>query len=574
MVRTRYLALLALAVSGIAHGEVRYHVVGLSGEEKSNVRAYLEAGNFDLAPDASELRRQNFHQRIAREARRALEPFGRYSPRIEVNSVPRKNRWRIDITVDPGPVVAWRELDVQAVGAGKDEPLIREVLDALPMRTGQPARHDQYEQVKTRLRRAAADQGYMDAQYLESEIRINREAQAADVRLVLDTGERFHFGPLLMEQDVIDDDLLRRYINIQEGEHYSSQRLLIAKQTLYATDFFSSVDLDADREEAVDGRVPIRVSAEKSKRHRYGLGLGYGTDTSYRVSGNWTLRRINKAGHNLSLDARYSPIKYSFSSAYTIPIGNPALERIMLTGGTVDEELGDLDSHRIFGAATVVRVPGKWQRQLALTYLNESSGLVTEVRHDQYWVPSVRMMRSWSDTKIGPLRGFQLLGNLQASGTGLGLESNFVQASLRARLVFPVSTRGKVLLRGEGGSTWTDDFDRLPASRRFFAGGDDSIRGYSFNSVSPRNPDGYAVGGRHLLTGSVEYNHFLSQDWGVAVFSDTGYAFNRLSDPLETSVGVGLRWNSPVGTVSIDLAQSVSDRDRSPRLHISVGPRL
>jgi translocation and assembly module TamA len=349
---------------------------------------------------------------------------------------------------------------------------------------------------------------------------------------------------------------------------------LIAKQTLYATDFFSTVDLQADREDAVDGVVPVYITAEKGKRHRYGLGFGYGTDTGYRVSGSWTLRRLNSAGHNLALDARYSPIKWNFNSAYIIPIGNPALERLVLSAGTVDEELGDANSHRLYGSGAVVRVPGDWQRKTALIYIDETSTLGPETRHDQYWVPSVGITRKWSDTMVRVLGGFQIVGEVQASSTAVGLETSYVQATLLAKTVIPMSTRGRLLLRGQVGTTWVDDFDLLPVSRRFFTGGDNSIRGYAFNSISPPSADGLALGGKHLLVGSAEYAHTVRGPWGVAVFSDTGNAFNSAADSLETSIGIGLRWSSPVGMIRIDVAKSISDSDRAPRLHISVGPDI
>jgi translocation and assembly module TamA len=183
-------------------------------------------------------------------------------------------------------------------------------------------------------------------------------------------------------------------------------------------------------------------------------------------------------------------------------------------------------------------------------------------------------MRTWSDRVLEAQRGFQLLGDIEGSGRALGLETGYVQARVRGRLLLPLWPGASLFLRGEAGSTWTDDFDSLPASRRFFAGGDDSVRGYSYNSLSPIDPFGFASGGKHLLTGSAEFTHKVRGPWGIALFTDSGNAFNTGSDPFKVSVGVGLRWQSPVGMVRIDLAKSLSETDRTPRLHLSVGPEF
>lgn len=554
--------------------EVTFSVSGVEGAEKDNVMAYLEAGSYRPGKNPTDLRLARLLQRMENDVSASLEPFGYYAPVISSELTRDKDNFRVTLNVAPGEPTLWQVLDIRVSGEGASEPAFQTILSSLPMQSGQRALHSQYDETKKRLRRAALDMGYLAAEFESNEILINPVTRSADIHLVLETGEKFHFGKLIIDQDVIDDELLSRYVNIKEGEYYSSNRLLIAKQTLYATDFFSSVDVSADRAEAVDGRVPIHVSAEKGKRHRYGLGWGYGSDTGYRVSGNWTMRRINRAGHSLAFDARYSPITWNFNSTYIIPIGNPVLERLALSAGTVDEELGDANSKRLYTRATIIRVPGDWQRQTSLAYLNETSNLVDHTRQDQYWVPSLRMIRTWSETRFGPVHGFKILGEVQASGTGLGLETNYIQASLQAKLMMPMGSRGKLLLRGQVGTTWTGDFDLLPVSRRFFTGGDDSVRGYRYNSISPPGPNGTAVGGKHLVVGSAEYDHVIKGPWGVAAFVDSGNAFNSSVDEFESSIGVGLRWRSKVGVIRIDLAQSISDPKRAPRLHVSVGPEL
>jgi len=178
--------------------------------------------------------------------------------------------------------------------------------------------------------------------------------------------------------------------------------------------------------------------------------------------------------------------------------------------------------------------------------------------------------------------------------------------------VFHLGRKWHLLLRDEGGATLVSRFSQLPTVYRFFAGGDNSVRGFSYNElspteqvcapqtggVSPLNPNGSCkaiipgdfikVGGKFLATGTVEFVRDLPRNLGVAAFVDYGNAFDhlgrqlRFTDPggvdhygplLEYSVGVGMRVRLPVMTLGIDIAQPLS-RNAGPRLHINFSPKL
>jgi translocation and assembly module TamA len=99
------------------------------------------------------------------------------------------------------------------------------------------------------------------------------------------------------------------------------------------------------------------------------------------------------------------------------------------------------------------------------------------------------------------------------------------------------------------------------------------VRGFDYQELGPRDASGEVVGGRHLLFGSMEYEHRIRGNWGVAAFVDTGNAFNSFNDGLETGAGIGLRWKSPIGMVRVDVAAAVS-QDNGLRLHFTLGPDL
>ena len=110
---------------------------------------------------------------------------------------------------------------------------------------------------------------------------------------------------------------------------------------------------------------------------------------------------------------------------------------------------------------------------------------------------------------------------------------------------------------------------------RFFTGGDRSVRGFALDSLSPKDPNANnkgdkGIGGEHMLVGSIEVERDLPKNLRGAVFFDTGNAFDSWSTPLEYSVGVGIRFRLPMLLIGLDVAQALSESDKSPRLHLNI----
>jgi translocation and assembly module TamA len=136
----------------------------------------------------------------------------------------------------------------------------------------------------------------------------------------------------------------------------------------------------------------------------------------------------------------------------------------------------------------------------------------------------------------------------------------------------------RLIVRGRAGAILEDHvFDRVPLSLRFFAGGDNSVRGYDYESLGPRNALGELIGGNRVFEASVEYEHPLTESWSIATFVDAGNAFLGSDFKLRTGAGIGARWFTPIGPIRLDVAWPIDmapGEDAGPRLHISLGPDL
>jgi translocation and assembly module TamA len=119
-----------------------------------------------------------------------------------------------------------------------------------------------------------------------------------------------------------------------------------------------------------------------------------------------------------------------------------------------------------------------------------------------------------------------------------------------------------------------DELEALPATVRFFTGGDTSVRGYGFETIGPLDDEGEVTGGSNLAVFSVEFDRQVAGNWAVAGFVDTGSAFNGKDAEFKTGIGIGIRWYSPLGPIRIDVAHPLDDPDRDLRLHITLGTDL
>ena len=175
---------------------------------------------------------------------------------------------------------------------------------------------------------------------------------------------------------------------------------------------------------------------------------------------------------------------------------------------------------------------------------------------------------------IDPSHGWSVQFDLQGAKEGVISDFDFVRLNTTVKGLYTLAERHRFLARAQGGGIASNSFARVPPSLRFFAGGDQSVRGYAYRTLSPVDETGDTIGARFLATGTLEYQYEFRPGWRAATFVDHGNAVDSWQDPLKTSLGLGIRWVSPVGPIRLDLARSISDSDEGFRLHFSMGPDL
>jgi len=553
---------------------LQVEVVGIEGELLENVRALTSI----LKVSRSRAIRPGHVYRLADKApgqiATALQPFGFYAPTIESSFDTGGSPWKARYVIDPGRPTLISRLDVRVEGAAEQDSVFQATLASLPLAAGDTLNHPAYESAKQTLGLLAADRGYFDAAWDSSLVIVDPETFTAEVVLRMTSGPRFRFGEITMDYaGWVDPDILAPSITFEPGEPYHSSYLRRLQSELSGTTYFANVEVIPRRDLADDElRVPIEVRTWPRKTQRWEVGLGYGTDTGPRIRLATEFRRLNRRGQYADLDARISTTEQSLTARYNIPVGFPDPSLWTVTGRYGNIDWVTSNSLQGIVGLSFAHLRGPVREVLTLRYQHDDFSVAADTAVSNLTQPVAAWTWFAADDQIYATRGVG--GNLELRGAvdGIASSASFFRALTSLKTIFPLASRTRGIVRADIGYLGTSQFNGLPPSIRFFAGGDRSIRGYEYQSLGPLDADGLVTGGNTLAVGSVEVDYRLFKKWSVALFLDAGNAFTDFQGKVMVGTGFGLHWISPVGLIRIDAGFGL-DKEGSPfRLHLGIGP--
>jgi outer membrane protein insertion porin family/translocation and assembly module TamA len=479
-------------------------------------------------------------------------------------------------------------------------------LEALPLRPKQPINKEDFDRSKTLLLTRLQDAGYARAQVIPR-TEVDSEQHTATVTFTLAPGSETAFGHIAIEgAQQVEEQAIRRQLTIHEGQRTSAKELAASADAIYSLGMFQAVTPRALNPEAAD--EPLDVEFEVIERKPRGLqfSAGYSSTEGFRTQVEWTHRNLFAGAQQLTLLARYSSIEQRGEVRLRLPYF--LAERTAFTqtlfarnekeaginpGGGFFGVSGEAQpAFDLFSVGTESRVEHRFTERLSGVvgvnfsrndFSNVDRAALTaaeqEIAQDNtLFVQFVEVQYNTSDSLLNPTHGLVLRGRIDQSTSAVISDVSFVKLVLEARHYLPLSQRLLLATRLKlggiepyGGST------EVPFNVRFFAGGPGSVRGFELNRLGPVNADGDPIGGMSLIDGSVELRFPLFGDFGAVLFLDFGNVFSspftyRLGD-LRYAVGPGLRYNTPVGPLRLDVGFIVDRRqgENFGRIEFSIG---
>ena len=544
---------------------------GLDEAQEANVRAHLALQDLGCDAPLWLVRRQ--FRRAEAEVRGALEALGFYGVRTEAElEFPEEACWLAVLTIDPGTPVSIAEVKVLIEEPLGSEPEMKKFLRLGQDLVDEVLDHGRYETYKRALVSTAQALGYFDARFSEHRVVVDAKQHRAEIQLRLDGGTRYRFGPIDVRSRALTPELVRAFVPFTEGDPYDAAQVSKLRRDLNDSGYFGEVRVIAEPSTSGEPEVPVVLETEAPEPRRvYTVGVGYATDTGLRLRGDFTDRLVNRRGHRAHVGLLLSPVRSTLDASYRLPHTNPVDDWFSFDAGITQEDTdtSETDAKRI--GVRHIHERGAWAETNYVEASWDDFEIAGERSTSQLLMFGTSWTRTESDSSSRPTRGYRLGGDLRGATRTLLSDNDFVQVRVNGKYLRSISESVRVLVRAEGGWTAKDEFSELPPSVRFFAGGDNSIRGYGYQELGPES-EGEVVGGSRLLTGSLELDWEFRGKWALAVFGDAGSAFNSTPE-FSTGVGIGVRWYSPLGPVRFDLAHPL-DGDDAVRVHITVGPDL
>ncbi len=517
-------------------------------------------------------------ERLVVEAQRAIEQAmaaeGYFEPKVRSDIVPGAEVYTVRITVEPGERTHVSTVDLEFVGALSSDPAAADgraakVRERWSLPVGAPFRQADWDVAKRDALAALVGDRYAGARITASEARIDPEQRTALLHVVFDSGPVFHVGAVRVSG-------LKRYpesvvVNLnpmKPGAPYDEDALILYQRRLLQTGYFSTVQMAVDPDRAHADAAPLLITVVEARSQHIDTGVSFSTDTRVRLQLDYTNNDIRDDAYRLrtllQADARAQSAEVSID---TPPmeggVWNTYSTRLRRTDNqgqrTHDERIG------------VARNWGPWSTpsQIALSAHFEQkdiAGSAGETVHAVFLGYRYTFRRT--DEIVQPRRG--VLGTLQLGTSLPGLATRqFVRGAAKATFLWPLGAADDLTLRGEVGAVLSGSRFGIPTTFLFRTGGDQTVRGYAFESLGV--PQGEAiVSGRYLAVASAEYTRWIRPDWGAAIFMDVGDAFDEpKAFRAARGYGIGARWRSPVGPFRADIAYG--ERTKSMRLHFSVG---
>lgn len=575
--KSRLLIVIAFFYSSMLFAQINLNIE-IKGVDKileQNIREFLSVVQQKDHALLTEDRLRYLHKKAEKEISDAVKPYGYYRAEIKKELIKKsQDKWLAIYTIDPGSPILIADFSIKVSEQIKNNTDFSTLLEKIAFHPGEPFSHIKYEALKKEFYSLAAEQGYFDSHFTEHRVEINLNTYQARISLNFDSGVRYRFGKIIINQSVLDPVFLQKYILFKRGQPYQQSKLIELQQILNDSDYFNYVEVSPGKRQDKSNEIPVNVNLTPRKRNRYSIGIGYGTDTGARTKFGWEVPLVNKSGHRLNTEFSVSEIGSSIGTQYHVPILNPRTDQIIYSAGVENEKTTTSNSTISKIGSSLNHSRGHWRESVALNYQEESFTVGVDQGLSKLLIPSVNLSRIWGNNFISPLDGLRFDIEFRGASDKFLSDLSFLQLQGGVKTISSLGKNHRIIARGRLGTTMTDKFNQLPTSVRFFAGGAQSVRGYSYKSLGPVDINGNVIGGRHLMIGSLEFEQKINKKWSTALFYDAGNAYDQVDDKLEHGAGFGFRWKSPIGPVRFDFASALTQPNKPWRLHINIGPDL
>lgn len=496
---------------------------------------------------------------------------------------------RAVISVTPGPLYKLGSIEIAADGTTVPPEMLAH---ELPLLVGDPIDADRVQGAEANLSLKLPQQGYPFVKLGQRDILLDEETQTGAYTLPVTLGPRASFGGFTTEgrRRAFGTDHIEVLARFERGELYDSRKIEDLREALVATSLFSTVSVEPVRtgERAPDGTeyVNINVRQQAGRPRTIAGEAGYSTGQGIRLEASWTHRNMFPPEGALILTGVLGTQEQGATATFRKSNWKQR-DRTLMLGIAANHS--DFEAYESYTGSISARVSYDstpiWQKRWTYYYGVEVVGS----NEDRFnFVANARDRGTWliaalpgflgfdtSDNLLNPTRGFRIKANVSPEASVRGALRPYARLMVEGTAYYPVTPSIVIAARARAGSIQGVARDDLPPSRRYYAGGGGSVRGFGYQELGPRSPDGKPVGGRGLTEFALEARYRFG-DFGIVPFIDAGQVNDQIYPTLtglRFGAGIGARYYTNFGPLRIDVATPINRRPGESRvaLYISIG---
>ncbi len=582
-------------------------LTGASDKLNKNIRAHLGEN-----PNSA-VQRRAFLFTVEDNVNAALESMGHYHAKVDIEvTEAEKGPWTLNVSIDEGKPTIIEWIDIKFSDEMLDDSSFNRWMNQLTIKPGDLLNHGVYSELKSQLVTLALARGYFDGSFTRSDIEVNRDLNTARIHLYFESGKRYSIGNVEFSGQTVNDDILENLIPFDPHAKYSTQRLNRLNRNLIDTGYFAGIKVLPQLDGMSNTEIPIKVELSPRPTHSFEVGLGADIGNNAekssidpRVRLTWRMPQINSYGHTQETTMEWSPDKPKFLTTYTIPLTHPLDDQLKFRVGLLRDKYGvtqdynpddrsydytgQLESEkRLIGVIRQQRLDNDWLFGYSVEFNQEFYNQSDTDYDPKFLLFGIGIGKTTrGDNTLDPKSGFRQVYSIEYGNSSLGSEINLTKIEAKFKWIDTFFDRHRIVTRLDMGANIadSDEIAQISPSLRYFAGGDQTIRGYGYQELGPYieyiNSEGgvsrQVVGGRYLVVGSLEYQYYLTDTWRVGTFVDAGNAFDTEQFEPAVSVGGGIHWISPIGPIKLDVGVGLKETttiDRSWRIHLTMGTDL
>lgn len=506
------------------------------------------------------------------QIRALLATEGYFSPVISGDLDQQATPWVARFTVTLGPSTTIQAVNIEFAGAitEKHPQRITQLRNAWGLKVGEPFQQSNWDKAKNSLLKDLLNRDYPTASITQSEARIEPSTNSATLTVVVDSGPAFTFGEMQIEGlKRYSRDMVEKLNPIKPGEPYSQEKLNELQANVQETGYFRSAFATIDANPEHPDNVVIKLDLTENERRRLSLGLGFSTDSGPRAQVKWMDRHFLGRDWRLESELRGDRDTRLLGGDVYLPTIRNDWRPSVGAHYEYTDSAGEINNK--FRTGVRLTSPDKRDEKVwALGFMADRQRIGDSYANDrEAFVASFTYTRRRVDNLIAPTRGYYASVEINGGPAGIVNQENFIRLVGRGTWLSPTYERFQAVLRGQVGQVFGASSDTVPGDLLFRTGGDQTVRGYAYNTLGVPL-DGAIVGGTNTAVFSAELIYNVTPEWGAAVFTDAGNAANSWNEfHLAQGSGVGARWRSPIGAVNLDLAYGHETKET--RLHFSIG---